>query len=292
MYTPVVQNFFSAQKVKFLFSKEVYSFYLNCLTRSKIKDTFQKDAFSEANCVELDQKTYQEALKKKLQEEVAEVCRASGTEQLSEELGDVLDVIDALCQTHGLDLETIHAKRLLKTQKKGSFNQHTFVDSVEFHEDSPHLPYFQNNSKYPQLYPLKESFMLGIAEKGDDFIDKIIFEGLREHNEQFTGPYGHPFTLFIKDSTKIIGGINGFIIGESGILDLLWVAPSHRNKGLGKQLIQRTEAFLIAKNCTRLFVDTAEYQAKAFYEKQGYTLEGSLHHWAGPFNRYYFYKNL
>jgi ribosomal protein S18 acetylase RimI-like enzyme len=46
-----------------------------------------------------------------------------------------------------------------------------------------------------------------------------------------------------------------------------------RGKGLGQELIDKTELFAKQNHCRYVTVDTFNWQAKTFYEKLGYKIE-------------------
>ncbi len=60
-------------------------------------------------------------LKRKLIEEAFEVAGASSTNHLIEELGDVIDVLDALCTVSGADLDQVRLWAEAKRQERGGF---------------------------------------------------------------------------------------------------------------------------------------------------------------------------
>ena len=76
------------------------------------------------------------ALRRKLCEEAQEVLEAATPEELIDELGDVREVIDLLCELRGLDKETIERKRKKKRAERGSYHGRKFVSAVEYPEGS------------------------------------------------------------------------------------------------------------------------------------------------------------
>lgn len=63
------------------------------------------------------------AVRLKLAEETGEVLSAHTREQLIEELGDLFDVLDALIENEGLDMEEIDESRSAKVARLGGFNE-------------------------------------------------------------------------------------------------------------------------------------------------------------------------
>jgi len=77
-------------------------FLQNKLWRDKMPELME-DAHSKIHVKELSDKEYDASLRDKLLEEAQEVKEASCKENLSEEIADVLEEIDALCKFHNID---------------------------------------------------------------------------------------------------------------------------------------------------------------------------------------------
>lgn len=60
--------------------------------------------------------------------------------------------------------------------------------------------------------------------------------------------------------------------GPVGTLDELYVAPAHRNQGLGADLLSAAEAWVSASggNLLQINVDGEDIDARRFYERHGY----------------------
>ena len=101
---------------------------------------------------------------------------------------------------------------------------------------------------------------------------------MNTYNKSKIGPYSIlPFTIFIKaQDTKIIAGLNGDIFGTVCRVDCFWVEEKRRYQGLGTKLLQELEKFAISKKCKILQLYTAEFQAREFYEKIGFTTPAIL----------------
>ncbi|MGQ9478310.1 MAG: GNAT family N-acetyltransferase [Candidatus Bipolaricaulia bacterium] len=66
------------------------------------------------------------------------------------------------------------------------------------------------------------------------------------------------------------------IVGGVGHLDQLLVAKAHRRQGIGSKLLEEFERFSREEGCHKLTVETAEYQARGFYEGQGFKVACTL----------------
>ncbi len=93
------------------------------------------------------------------------------------------------------------------------------------------------------------------------------------------------------------GTLAGGILAEQyfsccGFVSRLWVSEAFRGKGLGSRLLKEAERLLKEAGCTMVHLDTFDFQAKGFYEKQGYTLFGVLEDCPPGHCRYYLTKRL
>lgn len=89
-------------------------------------------------------------LKDKLLEEAKEVLATSSSDELCEELADVLEVIHALSKANGLTIQQIEQKRLEKREIKGGFENKIYNSFMQIEENNPSINYYLNK---PQQYP-------------------------------------------------------------------------------------------------------------------------------------------
>lgn len=75
------------------------------------------------------------------------------------------------------------------------------------------------------------------------------------------------------------GGIRATCYWNTLHIELLWISSDIRGGGIGRKLIEKAEGFARANNCEIALVETTSWQAKPFYEKNGY------HHMATLNNR-------
>lgn len=77
--------------------------------------------------------------------------------------------------------------------------------------------------------------------------------------------------IFARDhSSKIIGGLKGYIGWGWLYISTLWVNDSYRSKGLGSELLLKAEELALEHGIPYSFLGTTEFQARGFYEKNGY----------------------
>jgi hypothetical protein len=74
--------------------------------------------------------------------------------ELEEELGDLAEVILALCHVHGLTAERLEATRRAKHAAKGGFADRIYNSAVEMAADNPAASYYRERpGSYPELAP-------------------------------------------------------------------------------------------------------------------------------------------
>lgn len=85
------------------------------------------------------------------------------------------------------------------------------------------------------------------------------------------------FFVFAKDDAdEVKGGIRASCYWNTLHIELLWLSEACRGQGTGKQLIEAAENFARQNHCEKAFVETTSWQAKPFYEKNGYNLLATL----------------
>jgi GNAT superfamily N-acetyltransferase len=92
----------------------------------------------------------------------------------------------------------------------------------------------------------------------------------------------------------LVGGITGkVLLGNCLSIDILWVYEKYRNQGYATQLLQAIEQGARSVGSKLSQVDTFDFQALGFYEKNGYEIFGVLEDNPCEGNkRYYLKKKL
>ena len=76
------------------------------------------------------------------------------------------------------------------------------------------------------------------------------------------------------------GAVAGGLIGETCLawldIEILVVRAADRRRGIGSRLMRAAEAEAVRRGCRHAIVDTADFQAPAFYGKLGYALVGTI----------------
>lgn len=101
------------------------------------------------------------------------------------------------------------------------------------------------------------------------------------------------FFVFARNGEDaIIGGVRAICFWNTLHIELLWLSEECRGQGIGKGLIDAAENFAMQRDCEKAFVETTSWQAKPFYEKNGYDHIATLQDRPKGHASHYLAKNL
>lgn len=137
-------------------------------------------------------------------------------------------------------------------------------------------------------------YTLTVSDIADEEIRKSILVPLVAYNESQAGPsHGRPLVIQVKDNANaVIGGLWGYTGYGWLFTQLLAVPASLRGQGVGTALMQLAESESIARGCHGAWLDTFEFQARAFYERIGYVCFGELPNYPAGFSRFFMKKEF
>ncbi len=118
-----------------------------------------------------------------------------------------------------------------------------------------------------------------LSELHDDPAAKAALDGLTAFNAPFVGPHGYkPLSLVVRreEGGEPVGGAFGWCYGAWFFLHYFFLPEDLRGAGLGAKLLARLEAEAKARGCIGAWVDTFSFQARPFYEAQGYRVFGTI----------------
>ena len=112
-------------------------------------------------------------------------------------------------------------------------------------------------------------------------ITGLVDKGLHNHNashigEKIYSQYAKLAVLAYDESDQIIGGIYGEVFWDWLHVDTLWVDENYRDRGIGARLLADIESEARSRGMIGAHLETTTFQARPFYEKQGYTVIGVL----------------
>ena len=131
-------------------------------------------------------------------------------------------------------------------------------------------------------------------ESGKDGYQAVL-EGLGNNIISKLGnvELGRTVQIFMRNrENKVVGGAIGNIFGGWVYISLLWIEESFRNRGHGTELLKMIENEAVKLGCKNAHLDTYSFEAKPFYEKNGYTLFATLENYPKGHSKHFLEKNL
>ena len=134
---------------------------------------------------------------------------------------------------------------------------------------------------------------IGIEPEPAEAVRALVLNGLRAFNRQHAPAPGFAsLVLAAREGSEVIGGL----VGETGWewlhVDLLWVAEPYRRRGVGLELLKAAEREAWQRGARHVFLDTLDFQARAFYEQHGYVIFGVQEDYPPGHTRFYMRRDL
>ena len=102
-----------------------------------------------------------------------------------------------------------------------------------------------------------------------------------------------PLNLYVEDDKgELMAGLVAETFGNWLEIEYLFVKEEFRGQGIGSQLLQQAESEAKKRNCRYVFVNTYQFQAPNFYQKQGYKEVFTLKDYPYIGQRHYYQKDL
>lgn len=100
----------------------------------------------------LSDKDYIIELKHKLLEETQEVIDAKSTQELKEEIIDVMEVLEHIIDFYGFDKGELNQLKEQKQEKYGKFDKKIKINYVEMDDNHEEIAYYLSKpNKYPEM---------------------------------------------------------------------------------------------------------------------------------------------
>ena len=94
------------------------------------------------------------------------------------------------------------------------------------------------------------------------------------------------------DDIELAGGLRGTCYWNTLHIELLWLPEAARGSGVGGQIMAAAEEFAMEHGCELALVETTSWQARPFYEKNGYELMATLEGRPKGYASHYLRKSL
>ena len=114
-----------------------------------------------------------------------------------------------------------------------------------------------------------------------------------EHHRSIRGAGPTPLDILIRDAAdEIAGGLIASTYWGWLELDVLWVRESLRQHGYGRTLLRMAEAEARKRGGSRVMLTTYSFQARGFYEREGYEVVGEMADYPPGATYYWMRKDL
>lgn len=127
-----------------------------------------------------------------------------------------------------------------------------------------------------------------------DEVRGAVLAGLRAHNRLYAEPPDfQPLVLSARDRDgQIVAALAGETAWQWLHVISLWVDEAHRGLGLGRRLLRTAEDEARTRGVLRVYLDTLDFQARPFYEREGYVVFGVQDDYPPGHQRFYMRKEL
>jgi ribosomal protein S18 acetylase RimI-like enzyme len=140
-----------------------------------------------------------------------------------------------------------------------------------------------------------------ISEQDEQAFEEFLHNKIKAYNN-IRSPYHRetrkpgsstPLHIMLKDrSGRVVGGVAASTYWGWLDIDDFYVPEEFRGQGIGTSLLQTAETIAIDRGCSRCVLSTFEFQARGFYEKQGYYVTGRLEDYPPGSTYYWMRKDL
>jgi len=142
---------------------------------------------------------------------------------------------------------------------------------------------------------------LVLSDEADEAARAFIDQGIKEFNNENSPAHRaarlpgaiRPLDILVRDRNGLLqGGLVADTFWDWMEVHDLWLPPALRRAGLGAALLAAAEAEALGRGCRHAHLKTFSFQARAFYEKQGYTIVGRLEDYPPGETFYWLRKEL
>ena len=137
-----------------------------------------------------------------------------------------------------------------------------------------------------ELMPCDESDTDYMYQKLGEYDDSVVPPRVDAPDERIV------LKITDGEGNLIAGCTAGLCTWDVADLGLLWVDERYRRQRLASVLLREAERISREKGCYLMVLETADFQARPFYEKHGYTLCGTVEDFPKGHNWNYLMKRL
>lgn len=123
---------------------------------------------------------------------------------------------------------------------------------------------------------------------------RAVRDGVMAYNAQVYQPDAvRPLNVLVRGpGGQVLGGLSGSSYWNASFVDLFWLDYGLRRQGRGSAILRLAEREAVARGCAFMHLDTFDFQARGFYEKNGYHVYGTVVGFTGRVERYHMVKQL
>ena len=136
---------------------------------------------------------------------------------------------------------------------------------------------------------------IALLDREDEATEKAVEDGLIAYNHAAARPNDwRPLVLSVRRAggSEPAGGLVGHTFFGWLYVHLFFLPEDLRRQGMGAELLRRAEDEARARGCVGAFLDTFSFQARGFYEKQGYSVFGAVPDFPPGHQRFFLSKRL
>lgn len=151
-----------------------------------------------------------------------------------------------------------------------------------------------------QRIDVREPYELVLQDVDDPDARALVHAGIKSFNDAVSphhravrpvGPRPLQLYLYAADG-RVLGGLIAETYWNWLDVDDLWLDEAARGQGYGRVMLAAAEVEARARGCTAVQLKTFSFQARGFYEKQGYTVVGALAGYPPGATLYWMRKDL
>lgn len=136
--------------------------------------------------------------------------------------------------------------------------------------------------------------IIQVTEEHSDILETVRNQLYRYNQTNVSRATFEPLNFIVtSEAGELIAGLLSHRFGEAVSLEILWVQEEYRGQGIGQKLLGELERAAKRSGAKRIHLDTHDFQAPAFYLKNGFVTFGVLEHVPNQGNkRFYMKKEL
>lgn len=144
-------------------------------------------------------------------------------------------------------------------------------------------------------------FEMVVVEAEDREFVEFLHGKIREFNDEQSLHHRavrqpgaiQPLNLLLNDHLgATVGGLAARTYWDWLEIEYLYVPAAARRHGVGARLLQQAESIALTRGCAHVQLTTFEFQARRFYEQQGYRVVGALEGYPPGSTYYWMRKDL